>query len=230
MQPNADNTLLDMRDVAFTWKAKSRFSVYIENFTIPKGQSIFLQGASGSGKSTLLGLITGMNSPDTGQIHVAGVDITQLKSSEKDKFRADNIGIIFQQLNLIPFSSPLANIKLASAFKSFKKNTDADIFALTRSINLDDDLIINERASELSIGQQQRIAVAPALIGNTAIIIADEPTSALDEDAQNIFIDLLFNQVEKIGASLLMVSHDARLAGRFHQAINIADICKTRRS
>ena len=231
MQKIENDLIVDIKDLAFQWKAKSIFTLSVPSFEVKNGKTIFLYGASGSGKSTLLSLITGMNSPQAGNIWIDNQNITQLTSRAKDRFRANKLGIIFQQLNLIPFTTPYSNIELALAFADHNQCPKAEwknhILEITDNLDLEPSLVLKARASELSIGQQQRVAVARALINKPKLIIADEPTSALDENSQSLFLDLLFSQVNKIKASLIMVSHDKRLSSKFDESIDLHDICQT---
>ena len=191
------------------------------------GETLLLLGESGSGKSTLLSLICGTIAPQTGRITVAGTDLTALSGAARDRFRAEQIGVIFQQFNLLPFGNVADNICLPLRFAPERRrragDTGAEVAALLAALNLPLG-IRTARARNLSVGQQQRVAVARALIGQPPLIIADEPTSALDADTQTVFLDLLFAQIEANGQSLLMVSHDSRLADRFDRAIRMEDI------
>jgi len=202
--------------------------------TVASGEKLFLLGESGSGKSTLLSLICGIAQPQRGTVHVNGVELSGLSGAKRDRFRANHIGVIFQMFNLLPYASPLENILLTLAFaperRKALKDPKAEALRLTGALGLDEDLVCNARASELSIGQQQRVAAARALIGSPRLIIADEPTSALDAATQSAFIDLLMQQVEAANATLLMVSHDARLATQFDRVLDLSDIATTDRS
>lgn len=185
-----------------------------------------LLGESGSGKSTLLSMICGTVVPQAGAITVAGTDLTSLSASARDRFRAEQIGVIFQQFNLLPFGTVRDNILLPLRFAPNRRKRSGQA---TEAQHLCEALglppgVLSRRASSLSVGQQQRVAVARALIGHPPIVIADEPTSALDADSQSAFLDLLFGQTEQNGTSLLMVSHDARLADRFDAVVQLSDI------
>ena len=191
------------------------------------GTALLVLGESGSGKSTLLSLICGTITPQTGRIRVAGTDLTALSGAARDRFRAEQIGVIFQQFNLLPFGSVADNICLPLRFAPKRRrragNTSIEVATLLSALNLPQE-IRTAKARNLSIGQQQRVAVARALIGQPPLIIADEPTSALDADTQAAFLDLLFAQIAANGQSLLMVSHDSRLADRFDSAVRMEDI------
>ena len=218
---------LSLRDVQFVWPGKDAFALHCPAFDAARGETILLLGESGSGKSTLLSLICGIVPPAHGQIMVDGTDIAILSAGARDRFRATHIGVIFQQFNLLPYAQVLDNILLPLRFAPDRRARAGDPVAaatqLCRALGLGEG-IIHRKASTLSVGQQQRIAVARALIGAPPLIIADEPTSALDASARDAFLDLLFNQVRQAGSTLLMVSHDRRLASRFDRVTRIDKI------
>lgn len=184
-------------------------------------------GESGSGKTTLLSLICGFLNPLSGSISINGSTINKLSSKTKDEHRADNIGIIFQQFNLLPYANVIDNIVLPLYFSKVRSanvtNQRESALNLCKQLRLPDD-IDQYKASSLSVGQQQRVAVARALIGNPSLVIADEPTSSLDTDAQQIFLDLMFEQISNNKSTLLMVSHDRSLAERFDRLIDINEV------
>lgn len=194
---------------------------------------MLLLGESGSGKSTLLSLICGTIVPDRGKVNIAGRNITMLSGGARDKYRAEHIGVIFQQFNLLPFGSVADNILLPLRFAPARRKgvhaPAAAAAALCTALGLPDD-VLNAKATALSVGQQQRVAVARALIGQPPLIIADEPTSALDATSQAAFLDLLFAQTEAHETTLLMVSHDPRLGARFDRVINMEDIAHAERT
>jgi len=191
-----------------------------------------LLGASGSGKSTLLSLICGTLLPDCGEIAVSGIDLTSLSGAARDRFRAEQIGVVFQQFNLLPFGSVLDNILLPLRFAPERRQRtrapESQAGALCRALGLTDN-ILKMKAATLSVGQQQRVAVARALIGQPPILIADEPASSLDEASRENFLDLLFDQVRSHGSTLLMVSHDPRLAPRFDRVVQMSEIATAER-
>lgn len=217
-----------LENMSFTWSGRTKFNLKIPEFRLEKGEKLLLLGSSGSGKSTLLNLICGIAQPDAGRVIVEGSDLSQLGGAARDKFRADHIGVIFQMFNLLPFTTPLENILLPLKFSKSRRarlpDPKAEALRLTGALGLDADLVRNARSDELSIGQQQRVAAARALIGGPQLIVADEPTSALDADAQAGFVDLLMAQVAEADASLLMVSHDERLAPRFDRVVRLQDL------
>ena len=186
-----------------------------------------LRGESGSGKSTLLSLICGTILPDAGTLKVMGQDLKALSAGARDRFRAEHIGVIFQQFNLLPFASVGDNIVLPLQFAPSRKARVADPYrraeALCEKLGLPDG-VLAMKAGTLSVGQQQRVAVSRALIGEPPVIIADEPTSALDETSRDAFLDLMFDQVRQQGATLLMVSHDPRLGHRFDRVLEMNEV------
>ena len=195
--------------------------------SLAAGETLLLLGESGSGKSTLLSLICGTIIPNAGRVAVAGTELASLSGAARDRFRAEHVGVIFQQFNLLPFGSVADNICLPLRFAPERRrrvgDARAEVETLVAALNLPSK-IRSAKARNLSVGQQQRVAVARALIGQPPLIIADEPTSALDAGTQAAFLDLLFAQREANGQSLLMVSHDSRLAARFDRAVHMEDI------
>ena len=227
-------TALSLQNVSFAWPGAERL-LDIAHFEMASDERVFLRGASGSGKSTLLGLISGILQPDQGALTVLGCDMMAANGRERDALRASDMGVIFQMFNLLPFLSVLQNVTLACQFsKDRRERVGGGLQAGARDIlaglGLTGEALLQRRVSDLSVGQQQRVAVARALLGGPKLIIADEPTSALDADARAQFMDLLFSAVERSGAALLMVSHDARLADQFDRVIQMADIAQTQRN
>ena len=153
--------------------------------------------------------------------------INDLSATKRDQYRSDNIGIIFQQFNLLPYANVIDNILLPLYFSKSRSanvnNQRETAISICKSLRLPED-VVNMKASELSVGQQQRVAVARALIGNPPLVIADEPTSSLDTDAQNIFLDLMFSQVASSNSTLLMVSHDKSLSSKFDRVIDMKNV------
>lgn len=222
-----NESIIKIDTVKFYWSKKSNFKIFVPNLEIKKGEKVLLLGESGSGKTTILSLICGFLNPLSGNIFINGKTINQLSSKTKDEYRADNIGIIFQQFNLLPYANVVDNVLLPLYFSKVRSNNVPNkrekVIELFKQLRLPDD-IIQFKASSLSMGQQQRVAVARALIGNPSLIIADEPTSSLDADAQKIFLDLMFEQISENNSTLLMVSHDRSLSGQFDRLININEI------
>ena len=223
---------LQLDDVRFTWPRTSQPVLSIREFSVAKGERVFLQGRSGSGKTTLLSLIAAVLTPQTGSIVVDGVTLNTLRGGKRDQFRVDRIGLVFQQFNLLPFLSVQDNIQLPCKFSKVRRsrarqqgNTlTSEANRLLRSMQLSPEEIQDQQVNKLSVGQQQRVAVARALIGRPSLIIADEPTSALDSDTRQAFLDLLFAEVEAAGCTLLFVSHDATLGSAFDRRIDLREI------
>ena len=221
-----DENIIKIDSVRFYWSRNS-FKIFVPNFEINKGEKVLLLGESGSGKTPLLSLICGFLNPLCGSISINGSMINKLSSKTRDEHRVDNIGIIFQQFNLLPYANVIDNIVLPLYFSKVRSanvtNQRESALNLCKQLRLPDD-IDQYKASSLSVGQQQRVAVARALIGNPSLVISDEPTSSLDTDAQQIFLDLMFEQISNNKSTLLMVSHDRSLAERFDRLIDINEV------
>lgn len=221
--------ILHMKDVRFRWPGRASFALEVPSFDARRGETVLLLGESGSGKSTLLSLICGTIAAEAGEVTIDGTRLSGLTGGARDQFRAETIGVIFQQFNLLPFGSVVDNILLPLQFAPDRRARVSDPLAeaasLSSALGLPD--VQAAKAATLSVGQQQRVAVARALIGRPPLIIADEPTSALDANSQAAFLDLLFDQVRAHDTTLLMVSHDARLGERFDRVVQMAEIART---
>lgn len=202
----------------------------IRNFSIGCGERLFLRGPSGSGKSTLLGVIAGVFSPTAGEVSILGHPFHEMSAAARDRVRADAIGVIFQQFNLVPYLNLVENVLLPCRFSRDRAArvgaNEAERIdkakSLLNRLGLDEKTRANRSAAELSVGQQQRVAAARALIGSPSLIIADEPTSALDAETRNAFIETLLTEANK--AAVLFVSHDASLAEHFDHVVAIENI------
>lgn len=201
---------------------KDKPILHIKQWSIKSGERIFLHGNSGSGKSTLLNIIAGVLSSNSGSVSVLGTELNKLSSHQRDRFRANHIGFIFQQFNLIPYLSVTDNIQLGAQFAD-QQNKPLSIETLCEQLKLETSLL-QRKANQLSIGQQQRVAVARALYNQPELIIADEPTSALDSDNRDNFIQLLLEQSQNTKATVLFVSHEKGLAYHFDSSIALGDI------
>ncbi len=223
VMPVAAPDIVTMSGVRFAWPSRDSFRMAIDDFTLVDGERLLLIGPSGSGKSTFLSLLAGIVTPQSGSITVLGTDIAGLRGAARDRFRGEHFGIIFQMFNLLPYGSVVDNV--LAAIELFR--TDAASApprsavpkprrqGYSASLGWSQPLMQGASAASLSVGQQQRVAAARALIGSPRIIIADEPTSALDRNRQEAFLDLLFAVVAEVGATLIMVSHDESLGPRF---------------
>lgn len=221
------DSAIRITDLLFRWPRQPRPCLDIPELDIAAGEQVFLHGPSGSGKSTLLGLLGGVALPERGDIVMLGQTLTRLSGHARDRLRADSIGFLFQQFNLLPWLSAIDNVLLPCTFSARRKARAGDARETAARLLNHLDLAADswhKPAAELSVGQQQRVAAARALIGRPEILIADEPTSALDAPRQQVFIDLLLREAEAAGAALLFVSHDARLATHFDRKVALADI------
>lgn len=223
-----DAPVIQLSNVLFQWPNAQAATLDIEQLTVKRNEHVFIKGPSGCGKSTLLSLLTGINAVTQGLVELLDQDLTQLSSSHRDRFRADNIGYIFQQFNLLPYLSVVENIILPCQFSSQRKQNVSGSL-IERAHELLDKLhlpasVRQKPVIDLSIGQQQRVAAARALIGEPKIVIADEPTSALDYDNRSAFIELLMEEANRVGSTLVFVSHDPTLEGLFERVIHLPEI------
>ncbi|MFQ2125181.1 ABC transporter ATP-binding protein [Aeromonas jandaei] len=221
------NAVVEIRDLAFAWPGHE-VVLELPTLTIAKGERVFIKGPSGSGKSTLLGLLAGIQTANHGTLEVLGQPLAQLSGRARDHFRAANLGYIFQQFNLLPFLSVLDNVTAALTFSPEKRSRlqaspQQEARRLLAELQLPDEAL-HRPVHALSIGQQQRVAAARALIGSPPLVIADEPTSALDTDNRAAFIKLLFEECDKQGSTLIFVSHDPHLEPLFPRVENLQQL------
>ena len=216
--------VVEIRDLAFAWPGGETV-LDLPALCIQQGERVFIKGPSGSGKSTLLGLLAGIQTANHGTLEVLGQPLARLSGRARDHFRAANLGYIFQQFNLLPFLSVLDNVTAALTFSSEKRarlqgSPEQEARRLLGELQLPAEAL-HRPVHALSIGQQQRVAAARALIGSPPLVIADEPTSALDTDNRAAFIKLLFEECDKQGSTLLVVSHDPYLEPLFPRVENL---------
>lgn len=215
---------IKISNLQYVWPESNTPIIDIPALEVELRGSVFLQGASGSGKSTLLSLLAGTLKASSGTLQILGTDLTSLSSRRRDRFRAEHIGIVFQQFNLIPFLTVEGNLKLASRFVNQSvSGTEVRAKKLLESLRLDS-AILERRADRLSVGQQQRVAIARAFINQPEILLADEPTSALDTEARDLFMQLLMSVREATGCTLIFASHDSSLASFFETKIVLKEI------
>jgi putative ABC transport system ATP-binding protein len=231
MIPYANVALLRCRALRFSWPSSDSV-LAMDDFHVARGERMFLCGPSGSGKSTLLGLICGVLKPDAGEVMVLDTVLSALPPSARDRFRADHLGYIFQQFNLLPFLSPIDNVLLGCAWSKERTaragaTRDAvreEAVRLLDALGLAAGVLSRARTGDLSVGQQQRVAGARALIGGPSLLVADEPTSALDADTRDAFLSLLLAECSRRGTGVVFVSHDMSLAPHFDRTVQLGSL------
>ena len=196
----------------------------IDHWTVQRGERVLIHGPSGVGKSTLMNILSGLLTCATGEVSVLGKRLDQMSVRQRDQFRADNIGCVFQRFNLIPYLNAIDNIGLANTFSAggngrWREEAAALLTALT--VHKDS---WAKPTSNLSMGQQQRVAIARALINSPEILIADEPTSSLDSENRDNFLCLLMGLIKERDMTLIFVSHDMALAKYFTRLEALSDI------
>ncbi|MDO4231790.1 MAG: ATP-binding cassette domain-containing protein [Lautropia sp.] len=228
MTTSASSPVLEAIDLQFAWPGTQGTALQVPRLTLRAGEHVLLLGESGSGKSTLLGLLGGVLRPDSGSVHWLGRSITEASAHQLDRLRADHIGFIFQQFNLVPYLSLEDNVLLPCRFSPLRRaRAGADPRETARQLLRD--LELPESAWQrpvtgLSVGQQQRAAAARALIGQPELLIADEPTSALDATNRDRLLKLLMAQLAHHDATLLVVSHDAALQPHFDRTLRMDEL------
>jgi putative ABC transport system ATP-binding protein len=226
---NQKNTAaaIEIKDLIFRFSSDMDPVLCVPTWRVEPNERIFLQGDSGSGKSTLLGLLAGLRQPTSGDVTVLGTPISTLSGRKRDAFRAKNIGVVFQQFNLIPFLSVLDNILLAAEFAQVSSSAvRARGLELLERVNLDPALSLR-KASQLSIGQQQRVAIVRALINSPALLLVDEPTSALDQANKESFLTLLHEVLDDANCAMIFVSHDPSIGELFEQRVAMGALNQT---
>lgn len=226
-QAGRNGKAVEIEDLRFGY-VRGKPILDIPSLTIASGERLFLYGPSGSGKTTLLGLLAGVLEATSGRIRVLGTDLGELSGAERDAFRAVHIGYIFQMFNLIPYLSVLDNILLPCRLSSQRRKRLGGAALepageeVARQLGIGQ--LVHERVTELSVGQQQRVAAARALVGHPELVVADEPTSSLDSDLRESFLELLFRSCELAGATLVFVSHDRQLMPLFTSALSLPEV------
>lgn len=207
----------------FGWPGSQRSLLAIDSWRLARGAQVFLRGESGSGKSTLLALLAGVRPATQGRVALLGQDWAGLRPAARDGRRADHVGIVFQQFNLLGYLPVIDNVLLPCRFSARRaeRAARADGSARASALRL---LAAMGLDAALSVGQQQRVAAARALIGAPELVLADEPTSALDEARREEFMDLLLGACARDGCALIFVSHDARLAARFATQTGLGEL------
>ncbi|MDY7026036.1 MAG: ABC transporter ATP-binding protein [Pseudomonadota bacterium] len=209
--------VISLNNVTFRYADQEHVNVLdIRSWSVEAGEQVFLKGPSGSGKSTLLNILAGLLPPSGGEVTVLGERLDQLSRARRDRFRANHIGYVFQQFNLIPYLSALDNINLARYFSADSQKKLPSVASEERLNALGiAQRLWHKPARELSVGQQQRVAIARAMVNEPKLLIADEPTSSLDQQNRDRFLQLLLEQASQHNMTVVFVSHDASLSQRF---------------
>jgi putative ABC transport system ATP-binding protein len=224
------SAVLRAEALRFAWPGAAAPCIDIEHLEIEAGEAVFLHGPSGCGKSTLLSLLAGVLVANAGRVTLLGQDWAALSGAARDRQRVAHVGYIFQQFNLLPYLSVLDNVLLPCRFSARRREqaareggARAQAAQLLEAMGLPQTLW-KRQAMQLSVGQQQRVAAARALIGHPEVVIADEPTSALDEDRREAFLDVLVEACRANRSALVFVSHDQRIAARFGRHLLLPEI------
>lgn len=218
--------LLEMVDVE-----KSRTSgqtgtlVRIPSFSVRRGEQLVLSGRSGSGKTTLLNLAAGILSADAGSVKLDGCELTALSESQRDTFRARTIGYVFQTFNLLPGLTALENVLLAVMFAGRPAGAEARARTLLARLGLEK--LMSRRPDTLSVGEQQRVAVARALVNQPLLLLADEPTASLDSTNAGAVVEELMRLCHENETALVLVTHDPAVTALFERTVPVADIVFT---
>ena len=218
---------VSLRALRFRYPGAAEDALRIDRFDVAAGEHVFVRGPSGCGKTTLLSLLAGVLVASDGRASLQGQEWAQLSPAGRDRLRADRIGYVFQQFNLLPYLSVLDNVLLACRFSPARaaraggRDAAGRAAALLGRMGLDAGYL-RRQAAALSVGQQQRVAAARALIGRPELVVADEPTSALDETVRESFMQVLLEACRESASALVFVSHDLRLAARFERQVDLA--------
>jgi ABC-type lipoprotein export system ATPase subunit len=207
--------MIKTESLKFSYDGKKYFD--FPDINLDSGENLLIIGNSGIGKTTLLHLLAGILKPESGSINISGTDISKFSDTELDKFRGDNIGIVFQKPHFISSLTINENLKLAKYLSPSKTSEDAK--KILESLNIKDKY--QQKPNQLSEGEKQRASIALALINSPSLILADEPTSSLDDFNCDNVIKLLKTQAKDHKAQLIVITHDARLKRHFKNNLNL---------
>ena len=224
--------VIDIEGLLFRWDPDGPAVLDLAMLQVDAGERVFIEGPSGSGKSTLLSLLAGVTTAQRGSVRVLDTSLERLGSAERDHFRAHHVGYIFQMFNLIPYLSVVDNVLLPCRFSRRRRDRavartgrlETEALRLLEHLDMAHGELLDRPVTTLSVGQQQRVAAARALMGSPELLIADEPTSSLDADRREAFVRLLFDECREAGSTLVFVSHDAALEGLFDRTVNLAEV------
>lgn len=214
--------LLENVKKSFAQQGGSKLQILdIPRFELTAGEQVVLKGRSGCGKTTMLHVIAGISTPDSGSVKIDGLDITRMPEAGRDRFRAEKIGYVFQTFNLLPAFTALENVIMGMSFAAGKFDKD-------RALSLLDRVGLAERAhhkpGQLSVGQQQRVAVARAMANKPKLLLADEPTANVDPASQQVVVDLIRETCRDEGVTLLMVTHAPEVTEQFEKQVKLEDV------
>lgn len=230
MSADPHQCALSIQNLRFRWPGAAQDTLAIDTFDVAPGESVFLHGPSGSGKSTLLSLMAGVLLPTQGQVSVAGQAWAGLRATRRDAWRADHVGYVFQQFNLLPYLSVLDNVTLPCRLSRVRRQRAEQVGGVRvcaqtwlTQLGLHESLW-RKPVTDLSVGQQQRVAAARALMGSPNVIIADEPTSALDERWRDEFLTQTLQACRQAGSALVLVSHDHDMSVAFDRCHDFSEL------
>lgn len=220
--------LVQLQNINYAYSQNKQSVLKDFSLEIKAGEKLFLYGPSGSGKTTLLEILAGVLKPTSGDYFFKNINVGAKTETERDHFRGTHIGYIFQSFNLLPYLNVLENVTLPALLYPERGGFANDHAAHDQAIDLLKKLgmesILNQSSNALSVGQQQRVAVARALMGNPQLILADEPTSSLDYDHREKFLKLLFELCQERKSTLLFVSHDRSIEKLFDRSVALGEL------
>jgi len=208
--------MISTQNIRFAYGKDAEFN--FPDIATLAGQSLLITGGSGRGKTTFLHILGGLLRPQSGQVLIEGTDLATLSEKKLDRFRGINIGLVLQQSYFVSSLNVLENVVLASWLATGKQATDK-AKQLLQELDLNEHL--HKLPSQLSIGQQQRVSIARALINQPKLLLADEPTSSLDDENAFRVADMLSHLAKQYGSALIIVTHDQRLKDRFPNQISL---------
>lgn len=223
---SAEHAIAEVNDLIFRYRGQTRTALAVNHLSVGAGERLFVYGPSGGGKSTLLSLLAGVLLAQQGTVLLLGTDWRSLGSSARDRRRGDHVGYLFQQFNLLSWLPVLDNVCLPCRFSARRAaraaarsgSVEHDASSWLAALDLAPDLW-RQPAGTLSVGEQQRVAAARALIGAPELVLADEPTSALDADRRDEFMARLLAACQDAGSALVFVSHDRSLEPLFNRSL-----------